>query len=1149
MGSSDVFMMSQMHRRVLRLNRPAAVACALGVLPIALWAVPFQVPLTSRPPAVDGHIEPAEWRDAAGFDGFVSGNALQRRRVRAWVGADEQTIYVAIQSKLPDAGPLLTVVQRDSLKAVYDDAVEVFVDPNPDAPSHVDYQFLANSAGKGGYAVHKTGQVEEDESWTGGWKSAHGFHEGWWHFECAIPLSSLKTAGPGRKTTDGVWLINLCRDWKPDWTWSSLAPAGAYANTGLRFVFTKKPAPVVQYSHDGDPAFPPSTGRLLVRNPSAQPLALKAAVVLTRNNMPEVEREQTLSLRPGAESVIECRLEENDPTTVFDLALRVASTDDQAVLYERTVRWTRAREPFRWVTEPPKQTAPLDFLFAYYPSRNQMRVQADLNGLPPDARLAKVLATVREAGGGKTVQVAELPVARFKQGRQEMTLALPPLKGDYEVALAAEGQGVAPGENVKKFERHVFPWEGSTLGRSARVYPPFTAITLAGRRLSTVLRAHDLNEVGLLDQVTATSANTGIGKTILAAPMRYVVMVNGTAAPVQRKPMEVVASAGHQVVTEGGFTAGPLQATFRDTWDYDGTLKVDLTLHPTGGASLEELTLEIPFLPEAAPLLHANSDRIRAPVAQRVPPGEGVVWDGSKVACDEFLRNFCPYVYLGSAVRGLCWFAENDKGWSWNPKTSNLEVVRGGGQVLLRVHLVNAPVTLAQPRTLTFGLLAAPVKPMLNAAGQGPHWWRYRYLRDSYQLLGTDINWLALGDCGSVYPAGQDMLLWQALKKGNLGLLSEAERKQVTEHGKRYFEPYGPAAVESYVRHANHNFSSHRGANMVFYYNRASCQLFDEFETFKDEWCLDDFRSVGQGRSRGEIKVVPSDSYTDYNLFWYTKSFEIANNKGVYWDNWFIAPTFNTGMTAAYRRADGSIVPAAGFWAMRDLCRRTFVLMNELGMVPIVFPHMTSFSPLPLLAFATVQYEWEWKYSEGDVQDRYTRDYIQLVTLGEQAGVWPVPLGDQGRLGDDLWTQRTFSAVRLVHELDGQGGFGLSWMKSHQQNRRQLADPVLAILPKPGLVVFKYWEDRAQPVTATHPDVPTIVYSVPGQEAVVVAASYAREELAVTLNVDLKGLGFGQTVSVTDAETGNPLQLRNEALQFPLKKHDAKVLKFTQPKE
>ena len=164
-------------------------------------------------------------------------------------------------------------------------------------------------------------------------------------------------------------------------------------------------------------------------------------------------------------------------------------------------------------------------------------------------------------------------------------------------------------------------------------------------------------------------------------------------------------------IVEGGFSAGALRANYKDTWDYDGTVRVELTLQPTQGKPVNDLTLDIPFSNDSATLIHANADRIRAAVAQEVPAGDGVVWDASKLACDDYIKNFCPYIYLGTAVRGLCWFAENDKNWGWDAKTSNLQVIRENGQVILRIHLINTPTVIDKARTITFGLLAAPVKP------------------------------------------------------------------------------------------------------------------------------------------------------------------------------------------------------------------------------------------------------------------------------------------------------------------------------------------------------------------------------------------------------------------------------------------------------
>jgi len=44
--------------------------------------------------------------DSLGFDGLINlgGGKLERRRVRAYVGADENNIYIAMLTQLPDEG-------------------------------------------------------------------------------------------------------------------------------------------------------------------------------------------------------------------------------------------------------------------------------------------------------------------------------------------------------------------------------------------------------------------------------------------------------------------------------------------------------------------------------------------------------------------------------------------------------------------------------------------------------------------------------------------------------------------------------------------------------------------------------------------------------------------------------------------------------------------------------------------------------------------------------------------------------------------------------------------------------------------------------------------------------------------------------------
>ena len=79
---------------------------------------------------------------------------------------------------------------------------------------------------------------------------------------------------------------------------------------------------------------------------------------------------------------------------------------------------------------------------------------------------------------------------------------------------------------------------------------------------------------------------------------------------------------------------------------------------------------------------------------------------------------------------------------------------------------------------------------------------------------------------------------------------------------------------------------------------------------------------------------------------------------------------------------------------------------------------------------------------------------------------------------------------------------------------------------------------------ATSADLPTIVYSIPGKEAVAVITSYATRDEIATVQVDLKTLGFPNGCVVTNGETNQPITMMDGRIVMPLKKHDMLVLRF-----
>ncbi len=255
-------------------------------------------------------------------------------------------------------------------------------------------------------------------------------------------------------------------------------------------------------------------------------------------------------------------------------------------------------------------------------------------------------------------------------------------------------------------------------------------------------------------------------------------------------------------------------------------------------------------------------------------------------------------------------------------------------------------------------------------------------------------------------------------------------------------------------------------------------------------------------------------------------------------------------MTGAYTRPDGSIMPSTGIWGLRELARRIFVYINERGMLPLTMVHTTSVEILPINAFYTVQYDWEWHFSEGDVQDRFSDEYLHLVTTAEHVGAWPIVLHEQGKSLDDSWTQRTFMGVCMLHELSLDPyvwdivPVSLTTDTDEARLHQRVRVPILEICQHPDVIVYRYWDDRPQPVTLSHPQVRAIVFSRPGEEAICLVTSYAKEDVTLSLTFDVAKLGLSESAIVTELESKTQCPLQQGSLEFPLRKHDFRALRL-----
>jgi hypothetical protein len=289
-------------------------------------------------------------------------------------------------------------------------------------------------------------------------------------------------------------------------------------------------------------------------------------------------------------------------------------------------------------------------------------------------------------------------------------------------------------------------------------------------------------------------------------------------------------------------------------------------------------------------------------------------------------------------------------------------------------------------------------------------------------------------------------------------------------------------------------------------------------------------------------------------------------------DNLYFRPFRNRVTTGAYQDDDHTTVPSNGIWELREQARRTFTFLNERGMEPIHMGHMTSLACLPILSFYTIQYDWEWQRGHKDVHERFTREYLQLVSSGELAGTWPIvlhELGEQeeGMVGrypypelrrrmdeaaarsENPWVLRTFLGVTLVHELlvdPYRWHYEPVPLGDTAENRlfETFRRPILNLVQHPDTEVFRYWDARPQPVTTGNADLPVIVFSRKGTETLVVITNYADSDQTAQVLMDTAALGVDKGCRIVDIETGLVIPMTNNQLSLTVKKHDLRELRI-----
>ncbi|MBO4620973.1 MAG: hypothetical protein J5654_12800 [Victivallales bacterium] len=682
----------------------------------------------------------------------------------------------------------------------------------------------------------------------------------------------------------------------------------------------------------------------------------------------------------------------------------------------------------------------------------------------------------------------------------------------------------------KNFFVKDYPWLNNSIGKADRLIDGFTPLKRNGNTLSAVLKDVELGENGLPAAVTAN------GKSVLARPVAVIAEANGVPLKWRCQAPAFTGESDTLITAEGELECDALKIRAKIRMEQDGLLRYDWTLLP-GKASLPtRLYVDIPVRADVATLYHAVGEGLRSNPAGYVPQGQGLLFSSKEVPQKRF-DSFLPYLWVGNEYRGICYAADWDKGWCHSKQRDGVELLREpDGTVVIRLNLLNEPKKLQKDNTITFALLASPVKPM----PQGWRGWRDAFTKKGTQLsraLYANLYWGCFYNWTGRYPAFQDFEYWDKL--------FEAQRTGVVDQDyinswvERLMNAYGTVetgSVNSLSKDAAHSIIlNHTRAafnitsglhdidnSIVYCYtcDGESTARLPEYPVMKDEW--------GGG-------LLISDSYVDYAIYYLDKMVE-HGFKGIYNDNVFLESSSHWATGGAWIDEAGAVHPSLGLWRCREFNRRQAVTMMDHGVKPWITMHHTNTNILPTVGLATNTMGMEWKYGVNDFQERFSSDYIRAVCAGLQGGCFPTVLdGITGAKTPEvrIWATRTMLASLLPHEVQP---------TCPRDSSHNLIKATLDRLYDFGTwqddcVVYNFWDEES-PVKCSNDDLKQVTYRI-GKELLTFVGSYADEDCTAEMD-------YGANVAeARDDESDQALETSGSTVKFSLKKHDFIIIRAT----
>ncbi|OIO02672.1 hypothetical protein COY52_05180 [Candidatus Desantisbacteria bacterium CG_4_10_14_0_8_um_filter_48_22] len=720
----------------------------------------------------------------------------------------------------------------------------------------------------------------------------------------------------------------------------------------------------------------------------------------------------------------------------------------------------------------------------------------EFGSLKPTDLKAKVELVSPEGKILKTGQIKEFD-AKY---RVETELGIADLPaGEYEIkASLIDKKDKVLTEASSKLGIAVYPWIGSKAGITDEVFAPWTPMEIDGQKVKCWGRTYDFSGSFL------PSAVINQGSSILSGPITLETVIDKKPVALSGQSLAVVTKSPSKVIMKASGKYGALDVSADVLIEYDGMIRIDLTLSPKEKLSIDKLALLVPIKKEFAALFNYW------PAFNGQPKNTGELKNNMAM-------QFAPFFWLGNEDLGFGWFAESDKGWNNRNENSVIRAEMGEDMVTMRISIISTPLQADSPLTYTFGFQGTPVKKY-------PEGWRYWRIAHgaNYGIekppAATPNNTAPLSQLAKLKKDGVNTIVfhehWTDIQNYPGEMHAEELKSLVSE--------------------------CHRlGMKLLVYFGYELSNIAPEWNLCRDEVLCKD---AGGGKKGGYTrKPTQVDYIVCYNSIW--QDFIVQGVQdiidkyhidGVYLDGtvepWDCA---NAAHGCGYVK-DGKVKTTYPIFAVRSIMKRLNAVCTKNG--GFVDAHNSTCVIAPTISFATSLWDGEWMQARL-AQCKTKSEILEVFPLGafraEFMGTnWGIPTQFLVYPGGK-WSLEAALSITLLHDIACRPSPTSVVTKVWKaQENFGVGEKDCAWLP--------YWKNEGY---ITCPEgVKASIYSRNEKGALIVVSNLTDSTMDAVIKLDPLKLKLKKGFEVSNALTGDAIPLAGQEFTINLRAFAWKLL-------